>query len=164
MKTFRDNAGREWEIAVNAATVKRVRALLQFDLVATKNVYEQLVADPALLVDVVFVLCQRQAEAQGVTDEQFGQAMAGDAIDAATRALLEERIAFFPNARDRARAKKALEKIEGWIETAQDVMEKTLDDPATDAKMKALIATRFNSALNSPELSASNPGDSPSEN
>jgi hypothetical protein len=37
-----------------------------------------------------------------VSDEQFGQAMAGDAIEHATRAVLEELVGFSPSPRDRA--------------------------------------------------------------
>ena len=36
---------------------------------------------------------------KGITDEDFGEAMAGDAIEHATTALLEEVIDFFPEAK-----------------------------------------------------------------
>lgn len=69
--------------------VKRVRASLDINLLdaVEGRLIEQLVSDPILLCDVIFVLCQQEAEARGVTDEQFGQAMAGDAIDVMAKAM-----------------------------------------------------------------------------
>ena len=73
------------------------------------DLLEQLSTDPILLCDVVYVLCKPEADQQNVTDEQFGQAMAGDAIEHATTALLEELVDFFPLARRRVLQKGARE-------------------------------------------------------
>ena len=109
MKSFTDNKGRAWEIVVTVATVKRVRGLCKVDLNSiveldknnkpSAELLERLSSDPVLLVDVLYAICKPQADKLGVSDEDFGEAMAGDAIEHATTALLEEVIDFFPEAK-----------------------------------------------------------------
>ena len=109
MKLFTDNKGRAWEIVVTVATVKRVRALCKVDLNSiveldknnkpSAELLERLSSDPVLLVDVLYAICKPQADKLGVLDEDFGEAMAGDVIEHATTALLEEVIDFFPEAK-----------------------------------------------------------------
>ena len=109
MKSFTDNKGRAWEIVVTVATVKRVRALCKVDLNSiveldknnkpSAELLERLSSDPVLLVDVLYAICKPQADKLGVTDEDFGEAMAGDVIEHATTALLEDVIDFFPEAK-----------------------------------------------------------------
>ena len=109
MKSFTDNKGRAWEIVVTVATVKRVRALCKVDLNSiveldknnkpSAELLERLSSDPVLLVDVLYAICTPQADKLGITDEDFGEAMAGDAIEYATSALLEEVINFFPESK-----------------------------------------------------------------
>ncbi len=100
MRTFTDNAGRTWTVAINVDAIKRVRDLLNVDLleILDGKLIEKFYRDPVLLCDVVYAACKLEADAKGVTDEDFGRAMAGDAIEHATKALLEELVGF-PRAR-----------------------------------------------------------------
>jgi len=52
MKTFTDNAGRVWTIAINVDAVKRVRSLLEVDLleIVEGTLIEKLIRDHGLLV------------------------------------------------------------------------------------------------------------------
>jgi len=116
MRTFHDNAGRNWAVTLNVATLKRIRALTAIDLIniisldehrkPNVELLERLSEDPILLVDVLYAACKPEADSQNVTDEQFGAAMAGDAIEHATNALLEELVSFFPDPK-----RKVLQKI-----------------------------------------------------
>ncbi len=109
MKSFTDNKGRTWTLEVTVATVKRVRALCKVDLNSiveldknnkpSAELLERLSSDPVLLVDVLYAVCKPQADKLGITDEDFGESMAGDAIEQATTALLEEVIDFFPESK-----------------------------------------------------------------
>jgi len=130
MKTFTDTAGRTWTVCVNVDAIKRVRALLDVNLLEILDdgckLLAQLHDDPVLLVDVLYALCQPQAEAQGVTDIQFGQAMSGDALLHANRALLEGLSDFFPSARQRAAMKNLLQKTERVVERLLDHAETTI--------------------------------------
>jgi hypothetical protein len=82
MRTFKDNAGRTWTVSVDCDALKRVRTLLNVNLISTEfvKVLEQLLSDPVLLCDVLYVVCKPEAEKQSVSDVDFGRAMAGDAI------------------------------------------------------------------------------------
>ena len=142
MQTFRDNAGRTWAMSVDVAAIKRVRALAGFDLLSVMDgkAVDRLIADPVLLCDVLCAVCRPEAERLGVTDEDFGRAMAGDAIDHATQALLEELVSFCPNPRDRKRLRKFVTTMWTTMEKARDVLERKLDERLEDASRQALTA------------------------
>ena len=142
MQTFRDNAGRTWAVSVDVAAIKRVRALAGFDLLSIMDgkAADRLIADPVLLCDVLCAVCRPEAERLGVTDEDFGRAMAGDAIDHATQALLEELVSFRPNPRDRKRLRKFVTTMWTTMEKARDVLERKLDERLEDASRQALTA------------------------
>jgi hypothetical protein len=112
MRTFTDNAGRVWSVAINVATLKRVKTLLGIDLFGQVGQSLQglgdLIADPCRLCDVLFVLCQEEAKAREVTDEDFGRALGGDVLENAADAFLEELTDFFPNPGRRASLRKAI--------------------------------------------------------
>lgn len=164
MHTFADNLGRMWYVAVNVATIRRVRAALNIDLYQLcddgMQALGKLVADPVRLADVLYVLCQEDAREKRVSDEDFGRALGGDAIQAAAEALVEELVDFFPDERSRA----ALRRV---IAAGRQVRTKLLDHAETmlgrldpDSCASALIS----SWTSSRESSASTPAPSPSAN
>jgi hypothetical protein len=140
MQTFRDNAGRSWTVAIDVATVKRVRSMIGFDLLSVLdgNGVDKLVSDPVLLVDVVYAVCRPDADRLGVTDEDFGRAMAGDAIELATKALLEDLVSFCPNPRDRKRMQKVVTTMWSTMERARDVVERKLDERLQELSNRSL--------------------------
>jgi len=102
MKTFVDSAGRSWTLTVNVDALRRVRQLTGVNPVADLvdgTLFDSLATDPVLLCDLLYAVCKPQADAVGVSSEQFGQAMIGDAIHDATMAFLESLVDFFPTAR-----------------------------------------------------------------
>ena len=136
MKTFTDNKGRTWTLEVTVATVKRVRGLCKVDLNSiveldrnnrpSAELLEQLSSDPVLLVDVLYAVCKSQADKLGVSDVDFGEAMAGDAIEHATTALLEEIIDFFPEGK-RLVMQKILSASRRFSEAARKKLETELN-------------------------------------
>ena len=141
MKTFTDTAGRTWTVAVHVDSIKRVKSLLDVNLLdaVEGKLLEKLVADPVLLCDILYCLCKPQADAQGVSDEDFGRAMAGDAVEAATTALLEELADFFP-AQRRALLRKALGKLRALETLALSAAGERLDSPELEEQLRATIA------------------------
>ena len=158
MKSFTDNAGRSWTVTINVDAIKRVRGLVEVDLLqaADGKLIERLVSDPILLCDVIYALCKPQADQQSVSDEEFGRAMAGDAIDAATTAVLEELVGFFPQAKRRVLT-KALRKLRELEGRAIEHAEAELDGAALEAQMDRLLRSPGNSSGSAPEPSASTP-------
>lgn len=98
---FTDNAGRIWNLEVTVATIRRVKTLLGVNLLesVSGDLMDRMAADPALLADVVFAVVKPQADTLGVTDAQFGESLAGDAVSGASDALIGALVDFFPAAK-----------------------------------------------------------------
>ncbi|MBE7466816.1 MAG: hypothetical protein HS116_25375 [Planctomycetes bacterium] len=158
MRTFKDNAGRTWTVSVDVDAIRRVRTALQVNLASAElaQVLERLLSDPVLLCDVLFVVCKPEADKLGVSDVDFGRAMAGDAIEAGTLALLEELANFTPNPRDRARVKRLLQAMQQLAERTRDAAETRLEREIEKA-LSATTATSGPSSGSSPGSSASIP-------
>ncbi len=164
MRQFKDNAGRTWTVDINVATLKRVRGLTGVDLmqVIEGTLIEKLIRDPVLLCDVVYAVCKPEADAAKVSDEEFGKAMAGDAIEAATGAVLDELISFCPSPRDRANLGRVLQATNRVMEKARDVTEKRIETLTSEGELDKLVnrllETSGSSSTSAPEPSASTPG------
>ncbi|HUU90102.1 MAG TPA: hypothetical protein VM238_02710 [Phycisphaerae bacterium] len=155
MKTFDDNAGRTWTVAVTINAVKRVKGLLDVDLTDLMDgdppLLTRLDTDIVLLCDVIFALVKPQADEQGVTDEAFAEALGGDAIIAAHDALLEELADFFRSLR-RTDVTKAVEKQIAMVRAAVQ---------AAEARIEAVDVDReIEEAFRSGDLSGNSPGSS----
>lgn len=159
MKTFTDNAGRTWTITINVDAIKRVRGLLQVNLleVIEGKLIDRLIGDPVLLCDVLFALVKPEAETKQISDEDFGRAMAGDSIDHATTGLLEELVSFFPSPRDRANLNRVLQATWRVMDKARDAIEKRIDSGEIDRIAEQALASAMTSSGDSPEFLASTP-------
>ena len=156
MHTFNDTQGRTWTVTINVDAIRRVRALLNINLLETVEgkLLERLITDPVLLCDILFALIQPEAEAKQVSDEDFGRALGGDVLDHATTALLEELVDFFPSGR-RQVFRKALEKLKQLEGIALETATRRLESSELEQQMAAALAsTRGSSSGNSPESSA----------
>ena len=159
MKSFTDNLGRTWTLVVNVAAIKRVRALCGVDLNAiveidrnnnpTAELLERLSTDPVLLVDVLYAVCKPECEQKGVTDEEFGAAMAGDAIEQATAALLDEVVDFFPTAK-RAALQKILAATRRIKALAQKKLENILGSAEFEEKLVSELERSTGLSSNAP--------------
>jgi len=163
MKSFTDNTGRSWILAVTVGTIKRVRALCDIDLAniitmepgqkPKVDLLERLATDPVLLVDVLYAVCKDEADSKGVSDEEFGRSMAGDAIELATAALLDEIIDFFPETKRRV-FKKILTATRRFEDKGKKALIALLDDPVLDAKIDEALERLTVSSSNLPESPA----------
>ena len=156
MKAFKDNADRTWEVEVTTAAVKRVRGLVDVDLVGqtlSGDLLDRLADDPVLLCDVIYALCKPQADREGISDEDFGRAMAGDAIERATAALLEELVDFFPSPKRRI-LRKALAKLETLQGMALTWADEKLDGTEIEDELRRRLANAGEPSTTSPASSA----------
>ncbi|GIX04627.1 MAG: hypothetical protein KatS3mg114_0496 [Planctomycetaceae bacterium] len=142
MHTFNDTQGRTWTVTINVDAIRRVRALLNINLLETVEgkLLERLITDPVLLCDILFALIQPEAEAKQVSDEDFGRALGGDVLDHATTALLEELVDFFPSGR-RAVFRKALEKLKQLEGIALETATRRLESSELEQQMAAALAS-----------------------
>ena len=148
MRTFKDNSGRTWTVELNVHQMKRIRARLGVDLVnvialdaggkVKVDLVDRIANDPCLLVDILWVCVEEEAKAAGVTDEQFGRSLAGDSIETATAAFLDELVDFFPGAR-RLFLKKAVDLARKFETENLGMLEKALASPEFEERLKTSL-------------------------
>ncbi|MEX0654868.1 MAG: hypothetical protein WD151_12160 [Phycisphaeraceae bacterium] len=159
MNSFTDSQGRTWTLTVTVDAIKRVRRLTEIDLLeaVSGRLLERLAGDPVVLCDVLYALCRPEAESKQVTDEDFGRAMAGDAIEQATAALLEALADFFPS-RKRQLLKQAGAKLSELEAKVLDHAEAQLSSGAIDAELDRMLKASGDSPGSAPGSSDSTPG------
>lgn len=152
MKTFTDCMGRTWTVTINVGTIKRVKTMLGINLLEaiTDDLAEKLKNDVCMLVDVLYVICKNEADAKNITDENFGEAMAGDALENATNAFLDELIDFFP-AEKKMILRKAINKLNQAEKKALEMGNKYIEDMQIDKQIETKLLNIFNGAMNSQE-------------
>ena len=140
MHTFTDTAGRVWSMAISTHTIKRVRTLLSVDLMefVEGELMAKLMGDVVLFVDVLYACCKPEADARGVTDEQFGQAMSGDVLLQAEEALAESLFSISHPSRRQA-ARTAWEKFKALRERTGELAVVRLNDPAINRKLEEIL-------------------------
>ena len=152
MRTFKDNAGRVWSVQLDVAALKRVRSLLGVNLlevIESPKMIDKLSNDPVFLCDVLYAVVKPEADAQKLTDEDFGRAMGGDALDGASTAFLEELVDFFPQSRRRL-LRRAMEKLGVFQAKALAVAEQRLASPELDRQFESALLALGNSSGGSP--------------
>ena len=163
MRTFKDRTGREWTVDLNITAVKRAKALIGVDILdlmdETKgtDLLTRIQGNEVLMVDLVYVLIKPEADAKGITDEDFGGSMAGEAIDAAYMVLLAEICDFFRNPARRAVLRTALQKLSDLEGRAIKRAEEILASGAPE-KLADELMTRGAPSGSSPASSESTPG------
>jgi hypothetical protein len=164
MHSFKDTAGRTWDIAGNMLAWSRVKSASGVDLtdIATeeRKSIERL-ADPYTLTEVLWALVEPQAIERGLSSDDFFAGLNGEILAAAHIALLEEMV-FFCHPRVRA----ILELMLDRMKKAEAMAEKELarQMPAVEREIDAAISslTFGNTPGSSPESSASTPASGPS--
>ena len=142
MSNFKDKNGKAWSLAITVSTVKRVKELAKFDILAmAENESQSLVMlyqDPMTLVDVMYAVCKPQADLANITDEQFGELFDGDSLESATEALVQGILDFFPPRR-RLLLEKAVVKLKEVETLAMERMTTEMDGIDVNALMEKAI-------------------------
>lgn len=155
-RTFTDNAGRKWIVAITAADLKRVRLAtgIRLDALIENRLrpLAELLGDLERFVNVLYLLCQSQAAEKKLSDEDFGRALVGDHIeearDAFTRALAD-----FSPSRIRRTLLNLAEKGAIAAERLGAIAEKELEAITPEMIEKGImemVSTAKSSALNLP--------------
>jgi uncharacterized membrane-anchored protein YjiN (DUF445 family) len=164
MREFSDNATptRKWQVRINLHTARQVKDLTGVDL---PNILDDrmekldaLLKDDFKLYDVLYVLCKAQCDAAGLTDEQFGEGMAGDAIARGADAFLEELADFFRDPRIRKMFAKVLDKSKRVRDLTMDKLEARADKKLAempDEEVAEQIIAQLTAKLQTPGASPS---------
>jgi hypothetical protein len=96
-RTFADARGRTWTVALTIGGILRVQQSVDLSLLDSPliDLVARLMAHPVHAAGVIFALCRPQADALGVTAEDFAEALDGRASCAALLALLQSWRDFF---------------------------------------------------------------------
>jgi len=130
---FKDNEGREWSLALNGWQLKNLKERINFDARDSQSIL-QAANDPAILCDVLFVLCEDQCKAAGVSGRQFGESLGGDAIESAAEAYIQATIDFFPQ-----RQRQAIQMMLAKMKETQNRAMEMAKEKLTGAEMEKLI-------------------------
>ncbi len=127
MRTFCDYYGREWKVDLNIATVRALRkraatveTLKDVDLLDYAGVLLS-VSDPFFAADLLYETVKDQADALGITAEQFGDALKGKILFDAITEWTAEYLDFFPEPTAKEKAQKLVEKS---AKTREMILEK----------------------------------------
>jgi len=144
MKTFKDSAGREWQLALTLGTAMTVRDRLGVDLLQPESgeppLLTRLGTDEILLGEVLCVTLEDQFDKHGVTPEAIRGAFDGQTLLAAQQAFYEELVDFF-RSRGRNDRAKAVAKQMDMINAAVSAVETKIDRLDVDE----VIATAIDS-------------------
>jgi len=159
MASFKDSKGRVWAVEIDVTTLKRIKSLLGVDLLDVANdggqMLDRLASDAVFLVDLIYVICQPQADRLKITDEDFGRLFShGEIIQQAGNALQEAIIDFFPEPR-----KGLVKAIFGKTTQIRAAMAKkaltTIQNPEFDKAVDRLLKSHGKSSGNARASSGS---------
>jgi len=168
MRQIKDAAGRTHSLSVNTWALKRLRDTMEIDLLdlgsagddKSEALISRLLSDPILIVEIVHCLLAEDLVKASVSERDFFTAMTGDFIDAATQALLDEIVDFFPSPRERARAKKVLAITNAMVDQAQTILDRRVESGEIEQTMQeAIDKTLGSGSISSPESLESIPAD-----
>ena len=88
MRLFKDAAGREWEVKLTIGSAKKLSERLKPFEIDLMNIEQVLVrfADILFFTEVIWETVRDQAEAKGITADEFLDAFSGDLLYRARQA------------------------------------------------------------------------------
>ena len=145
MQKFKDFNDREWTIDLNIASAREIRrrmatidSLKDVDFLDHSSMLMAL-NDVFFAADLLFLVCEKQANERGIDDESFGRSLRGDVLFDAVAAFVAEYVDFFPDPTIREKIRIVAEKnrelqarlYDALAKVTDDTIEKILDDAET---------------------------------
>jgi hypothetical protein len=166
MKQFHDSKRQPWGISLTIGTVKRVKKLVDVDLLEISKgdppLITRLTTDVILIADVLCAICKPEADARNVSDEQFAELLGGDGLINAMNALLEELIDFFHQL-GRTENVGIIRQAQKLVTTATRLATEKVNSVDVEKLLTDLLTDQFgNASMKLPESSESIPTLSPS--
>jgi hypothetical protein len=176
MREFRDDQGRPWQVALTVASALRVRdnvtvdvvdeetgerRQVPFDMVDAANIsqtFQVLRSQYAKIGEVLYALLARQVESKSLSREDFLDGLRGDSLDAATKALEQELVDFFPQ-----RLRKMIALLASKMDEVQNEMLGRAEAGLEKATVESLAAASGTPSGKPPESSESIPASGPSD-
>lgn len=115
MLSFRDAQGDAWDIAINVGSLETIKGRTKINLwdefAAGLEQFSRTLADPFAAASILHALCSAQAEARGLSPEQFFARLDGAALGAASEGLAQELLDFFQQARGLTGLRESWDKL-----------------------------------------------------
>ena len=89
---FKDNRGREWHVQFNFRLLCRIEDELGHKILENPS---SLPNSLRAYVEMLWIVCEKQAKELGVEPEEFGEALGGQAIQDGIECMIEELAVFF---------------------------------------------------------------------
>lgn len=181
MIEFRDDQGRPWMLALTVGSALRVRDTVSidvdreedtpdggtkrwreavpFDLIDVGTIsqtFQVLRSQYAKIGEVLYAILLQQIAAKGLTKDDFLDGLRGDSLEAATKALEQELVSFFPS-----RLRKMIGKMSEKMSQVQDEMLGRAEAQMDAATVDDLSGMQSGKPL---ESSAVTPASGPSAN
>jgi len=143
VKEIRDGEGRTWQLALTVSAILRVRDLVKvatvdqngethlvpLDLANIQQIDSVLSAirlNYTSLGEVLYAAMVPQVESRKLSREEFLDSLSGDCLDAASDAVIDELICFFPN-RHRRVVRMMVDKYDEMTAAAVATAEKQVE-------------------------------------
>lgn len=142
MNSFTDSKGAVWMITMDVNTIKRVRALLNVDLLgiaSDKDLLTKIDSDLVFVVDLLYAVCKPESDKQGISPEQFAERLGtAEAIESASSAFMESLIGFFRKPQQEL-LRKITSKTRQIQEKAISKAIQVIDSPEMNQKIEDLL-------------------------
>ena len=137
MSSFKDTKDREWIIDVDIPIAKTIKRNLKIDLMGAidGSLFNQLASDYLLIYDLLYALCQDQADRRKIDEIEFAKALDGTAIEAGWAAVCEALVGFFPHEK-RSILRDALEQRRKFESIALETASQAINDPEVEEEMR----------------------------
>jgi hypothetical protein len=177
MREFRDDQGRPWQVALTVASALRIRdnvtvdvvdeqtgerKAVPFDMVDAANIsqtFQVLRSQYAKIGEILYALLTKQVEAKSLTREDFLDGLRGDSLDAATKALEQELVDFFPQ-----RLRKMIGLLASKMDEVSNEMLGRAEAGLEKATIESLAGASGTPSGKPQESSESIPASGPSDN
>lgn len=142
MNTFKDATGREWTLSFTVGKIRAVKNACGIDMNGPTNV-ENVCALISAREDLASVLWQLvKSVAEGMSQDDFCEALDGDALEAGRAALNEAYIAWCPES-SRAAVRNTIEKHDAALKQTADAIVERLESPEFNEELGRLIKESF---------------------
>ena len=149
MQSFKDKSGKTWSFDLNIASWRRVKSETSIDLADLtpsdgKTMLDKL-ADPVMLMEVLYVLCVPTTERQTISGEDFMSGMSMQTVEAAADALLEE-IANFSLPATRNLMMRLLKSSKKFVEKKNEQLEQVLASQELESSLNLIWNEAYTSS------------------
>lgn len=165
MSSFQDRLGRHWVLEFTLGSLARVKSETGVDLLTFHQpdspALRAMATDPWKLLEVLVSMLRPQLNEKQVTEEDFGNSLLEEHVQAAVEALLTGMVDYYPPAK-RTALKTLVDRVLGAVRNVSDRANReltqvmaTTDLDAMQREMESAISG--NSTGSSPASSASTP-------